>query len=64
MDDYILILRAKTKDELIKLANIINKELNEWITNNNLTLDLDKTEIAVPKQRIHKKSTNRKFIQR
>lgn len=45
MDDYILILRAKTKDELVKLANIINEEFNECITNDNITLNLDKTEL-------------------
>lgn len=47
-----LILKAKTKDELITLANKIIKDFNEWITNNkydkwvnNKTLNGYKTEL-------------------
>lgn len=45
-DDFIIILRGRSKVKLQRLADKILKEFNDWIEeNNSLTLNKDKTEL-------------------
>lgn len=55
-DDFVLVVGAKSEDDLIYIETKQGR-IDRWITNNNLTLDPEKTKAVKVRKKRHRTGT-------